>query len=49
MTSQGATVTIATGYGQNDREVGVRIAMVQEFPLLQIVQTGFDVHQLPVQ
>jgi hypothetical protein len=44
MWSRDRVVGIATGYGLDDREVGVRVVMVQEFFLLCIVQTGSEVH-----
>jgi hypothetical protein len=40
-------VVIATNYGLDDRGVRVRVPVDQEFSLLQIVQTGSEVHSTP--
>jgi hypothetical protein len=37
-------VGIATGYRMDDRGVGVRVPVGQEFSLLHVVQTGSGVH-----
>jgi hypothetical protein len=39
-----SAVGIATGYGLEDREIGVRVRRVQEFSLLHVVQTGSGAH-----
>jgi hypothetical protein len=39
-----SSVGIATGYGLDDRGVGVRVPKYQEFSLLQVVPTGSGVH-----
>jgi hypothetical protein len=42
--SRGSSVGIATGYGLDDRGVGVRVPVGSEFSLLHVVQTGSGVH-----
>jgi hypothetical protein len=42
--SRDSVVGIATGYGMDDRGVGVRVPMGAEFPLLHVVQTSSGVH-----
>jgi hypothetical protein len=42
--SRDSSVGTATGYGLNDRGVGVRVPVGQEFSLLHVVQTGSGVH-----
>jgi hypothetical protein len=42
--SRDSAVGIATGYGLDDRGVGVRVQEGQEFSLLHVVQTGSGVH-----
>jgi hypothetical protein len=42
--SQVSAVGIATGYGLDDRGVGVRFPVGLEFSLLHIVQTGCGAH-----
>jgi hypothetical protein len=37
-------VGIATGYGLDDQEVGIRVPVRQEFSLSHVVQTGYGVH-----
>jgi hypothetical protein len=37
-------VGMATGYGLDDRGVGVWVLMGQEFALLHVVQTGSEAH-----
>jgi hypothetical protein len=39
-----SAVGIATGYGLDDQGVGVRVPVVQEFSLLQVIQTGSGAH-----
>jgi hypothetical protein len=39
-----SVVGIATSYGLDDRGVGVRVPVGQEFSLLHVVQTGFRVN-----
>jgi hypothetical protein len=39
-----SAVGIATGYVLDDREVGVRVQVRQEFLFLHVFQTGFWVH-----
>jgi hypothetical protein len=43
--SRDSVVGIATRYGLDDRGVGVRVPVGQEFSLLQIFQTGSEVYQ----
>jgi hypothetical protein len=38
--SRDSVVGIATGYGLDDRGVGVRVLVGSEFSLLHVVQTG---------
>jgi hypothetical protein len=38
--SRDSVVGIATGYGQDDQGVEVRVPVGQEFVLLHVVQTG---------
>jgi hypothetical protein len=45
MGSRDSVVGIVTSYRLDERVVGVRISQGQEFSLLQIVQTGSEVHQ----
>jgi hypothetical protein len=45
--SRDSPVGIATGYGLDDRGVGVRVPEGQKFLLLHIVQTGSGVHPTP--
>jgi hypothetical protein len=40
METRDSSVGIATGYGLDDRGVGVRVLVGQEFSLLHVVQTG---------
>jgi hypothetical protein len=42
--SRDSSVGIAASYGLDDRGVGIRVLVGQEFSLLQIVQTGSEVH-----
>jgi hypothetical protein len=42
--SRDSSVGIATGYVLDDRGVGVRVPVGQEFSLLHLVQTGSGVH-----
>jgi hypothetical protein len=42
--SRDSSVNIATGYGLEDGEVGVRVPVGQESLLLHVVQTGSGVH-----
>jgi hypothetical protein len=42
--SRDRVVGIATGYGLEDQEVGVRVLMGQEFSFLHVVQTGSGAH-----
>jgi hypothetical protein len=42
--SRGSSVGIATCYGPDIREVGVRVAAESKFSLLHVVQTGSGVH-----
>jgi hypothetical protein len=42
--SQDSSVGIATGYGLDDRGVGVLVPVGQELSLLHVVQTGSGVH-----
>jgi hypothetical protein len=42
--SRGSAVGIATAYGLDDREVGVRVPVGSEFSLLHEVQTGSGAH-----
>jgi hypothetical protein len=42
--SRGSVVGIATGYGLDDRGVGVRVPVRPEFSLLHVVQTGSGAH-----
>jgi hypothetical protein len=42
--SQGSAVGIATAYGLDNREVGVRVLVGSEFSLLHIVHTGSGAH-----
>jgi hypothetical protein len=42
--SRDSVVGIATGYGLDDRGVGVRIPVGQEFSLLHVVQTVSGTH-----
>jgi hypothetical protein len=44
MRSQDSVVGIATGYGLDDRGIGVRVVVGQEFSLLYVVQTGSGIH-----
>jgi hypothetical protein len=39
-----SAVGIATSYWLDDRGVGVRVPVGQEFSLLHVVQTGSEVH-----
>jgi hypothetical protein len=41
---RGSAVRIATVYGMDDREVGVRVLVGSKFSLLHIVQTGSGAH-----
>jgi hypothetical protein len=47
--SRGSAVGIATTYGLDDREVGVRVPIWSEFSLFRIVQTGSGAHPAPIQ
>jgi hypothetical protein len=42
--SRDSVVSIATGNGMDDRGVGVRVPVGQEFSPLHVVQTGSGVH-----
>jgi hypothetical protein len=42
--SRDSSVGIATGYGLDDRGVGVRVPVGSEYSLLHIVQTGSGAH-----
>jgi hypothetical protein len=42
--SRDSVVGIATGYGLDDRGVGVRVSVGQDFSPLHIVQTGSGAH-----
>jgi hypothetical protein len=42
--SRDSSVGIATGYGLDDRGIGVDSRWAQEFSILHVVQTGFATH-----
>jgi hypothetical protein len=42
--SQDRVVGIVTGYGMDDRGVGARVPVGEEFSLLRVVQTGSGAH-----
>jgi hypothetical protein len=42
--SRDSPVGIATGYGLDDRGIGFRVSVKQEFSLLHVVQTGSGAH-----
>jgi hypothetical protein len=44
--SRDSVVGIATGYGLDDRGVGVQVPVEQKFSLLHVVQTGSGVHPI---
>jgi hypothetical protein len=37
-------VNVATGYGLDDREVGMRVPVGSRFSLLNVIQTDCEVH-----
>jgi hypothetical protein len=42
--TRGSIIGIATGYGLDDRGIGVRVPVGQEFSLLQVFKTGSRAH-----
>jgi hypothetical protein len=42
--SRDSVVGVATGYWLDDRGVGIRVPLGQEFSLLHVVQTGSGTH-----
>jgi hypothetical protein len=44
LTARDSVVGIATGYGLDDRGVGVRVPVGSKFSLLHVVQTGSGDH-----
>jgi hypothetical protein len=47
--SQDSAVSIETGHGLDDRGVGVRVPLCEEFSFLHVVKTGSGDTQFPIQ